>query len=180
MNLEVVPVEHTHVPAEALHPPRGAGRRNHQVEEFMRVFEAALGLAHQFPAEPLCELGERSLEVRGQLPGVPPGRPAGHTVALDEQHPSRTLPQEEERRRDSRDPGADDHDIGSCVAAERPRRAVRLELGDPRRTVRPIRVEGRVARPRRLARGVSHHRSQAPLSQVSQLRARIVLERCPR
>jgi hypothetical protein len=124
----------------------GAGRRSHQVEEFVRVFKTALGLAHQFPAEPLWELAERSLEVRGQLPGVPTGRPAGHTVALDEQHAFRTLPQQEERRRDSRDPGPDDHDIGSRVAAERLRPSVRLELGDPRRAVRPIRVEARVAR----------------------------------
>ena len=177
MNFEVVPVEHTHVPAEALHPHRGARRRNHQVEEFVRVFEATLGLAHQSPAEPLCEFGERSLEVRGQLPGVSTGRPAGHTVALDEQHASRTLAQEEERRREfprsrRRRSRHRQSRRRRAAAAGRPARTGRSTANgsaDPsRRARRPTAPPGPRCQSSSLPRGAP---SPWQLSQVAQLRA---------
>ncbi len=138
--LQVVEAEHAHVAGESIHPDSGAGLGGQQVEQFVGVVEGTLAVDRHLGPERVGDLEQRPFEVGRELAGVAPSRPARHPIALDQHHPAPGPPEREECRRDARDPGADDRDVGGRVGIERSWRTVGSELGDPRRPVRLVRV----------------------------------------
>ncbi len=119
MSLELVEVEHAHVAGEPLDTNGGAGLRHHHVQQVMGVIESALCVDGLGRAELLGDVRERPLEVGRQLAGVSAGRSPGDAVALDQQHAVRRRCQNEERRRNSRDPGTDHNDVGARLSRQR-------------------------------------------------------------
>ena len=152
MHQHVVQREHPHVAGEALDPDRRTGLRRHQVEEVVGVVERALALDRELRTELVGDVPKGPLEVGRELTGIPPGRPPTHAVTFDEQHPPGGGAKREERRRDARDPGTHDGDIGGRIRIERSRWTIRFELRDPRRSVRLISIVG------------GHHRSVSETS----------------
>ena len=151
VHLELRTVEHPEVAGEALDSDARAGAADHRVEQVVRVIQVTLRVRRQAPPERVGDVRQRTLEVGRQLPGVVAARPAPDAVALDKEDAGARGAQEEERRRDPGDPGADDQHVDRRVGCKRLRRTVRLALSQPRRPVLAVGVERKRLRCRSLS-----------------------------
>ena len=134
--------EHAHVPRESLDPDGRARLGSHQVEEFVGIVEGALGLERLRRSELVGDVEQRPLEVGRQLTGVASRGASADPISFDEHHAQRRRSEGEEGRGDAGDAGADDGQIGARCAVERPRRPVRVKLGDPGRAARQVGIPG--------------------------------------
>ena len=140
MHLQVAQTEHAQMTRESLHPDAHAGLCGHLVEQVMRVVEPPLGLDRHVDPELVGDVVQGPLEVGRELAGVAPCRPSRHPVTLDEHHPLRRRPEDEERSRNAGDAGADDDDIRGRACVKWAWWSVRGELGDPGRLARLVRI----------------------------------------